>query len=105
LNQGRIWLDLWGIFWAGTAFALTSVVRKNFRFFKWYKGDSSVAKDGLAGLTFLMLVGVYYLVRAFMTGKYSLAFLGFGLVIAAGVVTYRQMGKGKKVIKWPWKGK
>ena len=48
--------------WAIVSFAIVSRVRKNFRFYAWYKGESSMAQEGLASLVFALLIGIYYLV-------------------------------------------
>lgn len=54
--------DLWAVLWAIASFAIVSRVRKNFRFYSWYKGEASVAQEGLASLVFGLLIGIYYLV-------------------------------------------
>lgn len=58
----RFPVDIWIIVWAIMVFAIVSRVRKNFRFYAWYKGESSMAQEGLASLIFGVMVGVYYLV-------------------------------------------
>ena len=54
-------VDVWILLWAIVTFAVVSRVRKNFRFYSWYKGDSSVVQEGLASIFFVMLAGVFYL--------------------------------------------
>jgi len=65
-TMARIPVDLWIFIWSLVTFAVVSRVRKNFRFYAWYKGESSVAKEGLAALIFVISVGVYYLVAGFI---------------------------------------
>ena len=54
--------EVWAVLWAIVSFAIVSRVRKNFRFYAWYKGESSMAQEGLASLVFALLIGIYYLV-------------------------------------------
>lgn len=56
----RIPVDLFIFAWSLITFAIVSRVRKNFRFYGWYKGESSVAREGLAALVFILCAGVYY---------------------------------------------
>lgn len=56
-------VDLWGFVWFVISFGICMRVRRNFRFYSWYKRDASVAKDGLAALIFLGMCGGYYLVK------------------------------------------
>ncbi len=58
--------DLWTFGWALLSFGIVSRVRKNFRFYSWYKGEASVARDGLASLTLGGLFGVYAMVAGFL---------------------------------------
>ncbi len=61
LNVGPSWpVSVWMFLWSLITFAIVSRVRKNFRFYEWYKGDSSVAQEGLATLMFGLLAGIYY---------------------------------------------
>lgn len=70
--EGRyIPVDLWGVIWGVVSFITVARVRKNFRFYSWYKGVSSLAKDGLATMFFVGLTGVYYLVRSFIDDSLS----------------------------------
>lgn len=59
-------VDLWGLVWAIVTFVVVSRVRKNFRFYSWYKGEASSAAEGLAGHVFLLLVGIYFAVAAWI---------------------------------------
>ena len=54
-------VNTWGAVWALASFVLASRVRKDFRFYAWYKGESSIAQEGLASLMFGASVGIYYL--------------------------------------------
>lgn len=55
------------VWWMGVAmtvysmlsFVMTLRVRKNFRFYAWYKGEASVAREGLASLLALALLGLW----------------------------------------------
>jgi len=97
-------VDLWGVIWGIISFVVVARVRKNFRFYSWYKGEASLAKDGLASLSFGALIGVYYLVRAFiddsllMVGKIPLiGIFGLGLLVLASYFIYARSGV---TIKW-----
>lgn len=62
-----IWqVNAWGLSWGIITFAVVSRVRKNFRFYGWYKGESSMAQDGLASLIFTLLIGIYFMVVAWI---------------------------------------
>lgn len=61
-----VWqVNVWGSVWALLTFVIVSRVRKNFRFYSWYKGESSTAQDGLASLMFILSVGIYYFIVSF----------------------------------------
>lgn len=62
----RIPVDVWILVWGIITFAVVSRVRKNFRFYSWYKGESSMAQEGLASLVFMLSVGVYYFVSTWI---------------------------------------
>jgi hypothetical protein len=96
----RIPVDLWIIVWAILTFAIVSRVRKNFRFYTWYKGESSTAQEGLASLIFTGLVGMYYLVVGWIrqptvkVGVLPIEFLtGLALIMIASYVIYRRVGR------------
>lgn len=62
-----IWqVNAWGAIWALITFVVVSRVRKDFRFYAWYKGESSMAQEGLASLIFVSLAGLYYMVMSFV---------------------------------------
>lgn len=80
--QANVWLLVWAI----VTFALVSRVRKNFRFYAWYKGESSMAAEGLASLIFVFSVGIYYLgMQQFIVG-------GLCVVISAFLI-YKRVGR------------
>jgi prolipoprotein diacylglyceryltransferase len=96
----RIPVDLWIIVWALITFAIVSRVRKNFRFYAWYKGEASTAQEGLASLIFVGLVGVYYLIVGWMRAPLGrIGFLpyefliGLTFVALAGYVIYSRVGR------------
>jgi prolipoprotein diacylglyceryltransferase len=79
--QANVWLLVWAI----VTFALVSRVRKNFRFYAWYKGQSSMAAEGLARLIFVFSVGIYYLgMQQFMIGGLCVAISAFLIYKRAG---------------------
>lgn len=88
--------DLWVVLWAVVSFAIVSRVRKNFRFYAWYKGESSMAQEGLASLVFGMLVGVYYLVApwivqgSWMIWKIPGEFVIGGLMVVASLILIKR---------------
>lgn len=101
----RIPVDAWILLWAIPTFATVSRVRKNFRFYSWYKGDSSMAQEGLASLVFVLLVGIYYGVLGWIgqtslrVGKMPGEFLIGVLVIA--ISTYlinRRVGRREDTV-------
>jgi phosphatidylglycerol:prolipoprotein diacylglycerol transferase len=96
----RIPVDIWIIVWSLITFAIVSRVRKNFRFYAWYKGESSTAQEGLASLIFAGLVGLYYLVVGWIrepiakVGAVPAEFLaGLALLLFAGYVIYHRVGR------------
>jgi len=94
LNRGQLSLDLVGVVMAALSFVVTTVVRKNFRFYVWYKGELSVARDGLAALVGLVIVGIYLVLRAAVTGWTGLSlFTGIGIVLMGAVMIVRRSGQ------------
>lgn len=91
------WVEGWGIVISVITFALTSRVRKDFRFYAWYKGQASVAKDGLAAWIWVGMMGISYLGVAGLTelGKISWQDLATGLVLLAvmGIGIYHNIGR------------
>lgn len=96
----RFPVDLVGLSIFLLTFGLTHYVRKNFRFFGWYKKASSEAKEGLAMLFFGLMTGVYYLIRGFLQAesvhiwKISLSsWIGAGLIIISLLFIYLRADK------------
>lgn len=96
----RFPVDLWGVFWFVITFGVTMRVRKNFRFYAWYKGDSSVAKDGLAFFVFGTMMGIYYLVRGLVDDGLIhvgiipvMSLLGLSLALACILLIMVRSGK------------
>lgn len=96
----RIPLDVLVIVWALFTFALVSRVRKNFRFYSWYKGEASTAQEGLAAHFFGVMVGVYYVMVGWMdqmTQKvwiFPVEFLlGLGIVLLFLYLIKQRSGK------------
>lgn len=93
-GSGRnVWVDGWLVVGALATFVIVSRVRKNFRFYAWYKGQASVAKDGLAGWIWVLLMGVICL------GLGGWWYLGGGLLLVAlaGSGIYANVGRHE-----PW---
>lgn len=66
-GSNPVWqVNLIASVWAFVTFIVVSRVRKNFRFYSWYKGESSIAQEGLAALMFMLSVGVYCAVISFV---------------------------------------
>lgn len=93
--------DVWSFIWSLITFGVVSRVRKNFRFYSWYKGEASVAKDGLAALCFGALVGLYYLGAGMIlegprVGAVPVLSLGgVGLGFLFGFMIYWRGGKNR----------
>lgn len=88
----RFPVDFVGMIFYIITFGITMRVRRNFRFYSWYKGDASVAKDGLAALIFLALSGTYYMIRGFVddalvhfAGIPAMSLVGLSMLILAGI--------------------
>ena len=97
----RIPGDVWSFIWSLITFGIVSRVRKNFRFYAWYKGEASVAKDGLAALCFGVMVGGYYLIAGVMLEGSRLgvvpimSLIGLGLVLCFSFMIYWRGGKNR----------
>ncbi len=90
----------WSILWAFATFIIVSSVRKNFRFYAWYKAEASVVREGLATLIFGMAIGIYYLVAPWLSPSSwkfkmipGLFFVGLLIVILSGYLIYRRVGR------------
>ena len=99
LSGRRVPVELFGMFFALFSLGITSRIRKEFRFYSWYKGESSVAKDGLASLAFLGLWGLFFTIRSFMVTGYAIGILpvqlllGIFMIVLAGVLVYKRVGR------------
>ena len=76
--------------WTILTFTIVVRVRKNFRFYSWYKGESSVAQDGLASLVFrvrwtLLAIGGIFGQRLWQ--------LGLVVALITPYVIYRRVGR------------
>lgn len=99
-TAARIPVDVWTMIWAIFTFAIVSRVRKNFRFYSWYKGESSIAQEGLAALVFAISVGVYYLVVGFIDSlNWKIGFVpgemlvGIALISLSSYIIYKRIGR------------
>jgi len=99
-TMAKIPVDVWILLWSIITFAIVSRVRKNFRFYSWYKGEASMAQDGLASLVFALFVGIYYLVLGFIgqviwkVGIVPGQFLiGTLIIIASFILINRRVGR------------
>ncbi len=85
-DVARLPIDIWTIIWAMITFAVVSKVRKNFRFYEWYKGEASVAQDGLAALIFLLSGGIYFMTYGWMVESAQMIWV-FPVHFVMGVLT------------------
>jgi len=97
----RIPADIWVLIWSIITFATTSRVRKNFRFYAWYKGESSMAQEGLASLVFGILAGIYFIVYSIIVDSSWLLFgkipvetvVGFLAILISTLVIKKRVGR------------
>ncbi len=96
--------DVWSVVWAILAYVIVFAVRKNFRFYAWYRRESTVAKDGLAALVFVAFSGLFYGVMGWITvqtvrlGPVPLmSIIGVGLIIIAIVGILLQRGGSGRI--------
>ncbi len=100
-TEKRIPVDVLAFVWSLVTFGVVSRVRKNFRFYSWYKGEASVAKEGLAALTFGLLLGIYWLSSGFVDdgvriyGVAVLSLVGLAIGVVAGCMIYLRSGKNR----------
>ena len=92
-SERRVPIDIWALIWAMLSFVVVSRVRKYFRFYSWYKGEASVAKDGLAGLIFVGLSGLYLAVAALLSSRTIV--WGVAILLFAGCMIYLRSGKNR----------
>ncbi len=93
-------VNVWGVVWAIISFVVVSRVRKNFRFYSWYKGEASVAQDGLAVLMLGQLVGLYYMVVGYLGQTLMRVWvipieliLGLVIVMFTSFLIYKRVGR------------
>lgn len=105
----RIPVDAWTFVWSLVTFGIVSRVRKQFRFFAWYKRDASVAKDGLSFLTFLFLGGIYMVLAGLLDDvKWKIgvvpgvSLVGAVVLLLAATSVYMRSGKdrGEDLLQW-----
>lgn len=102
LNTNASWLMIaFNILWSIAMFVLVFRVRKNFRFYSWYKGESSTAQEGLATLVYVIGVGMYYLLRMAIVGQLQILELVSGVVlIVAGAYAIEQRVGRRDATLW-----
>lgn len=90
-------LDWWGVGWAVITFAILSKVRKSFRFYAWYKGNASVARDGLTAFLASGLIGVWGVGGGIILTNWF--YLGGGLVVIllSMVAIYHNIGHRENI--------
>lgn len=99
------YVDWWSFGWALMTFLVVSRVRKNFRFYSWYKGETSTVAEGLAGHVFLLLIGVFFSVRVWLSVANWMVWripgeflIGLSLIlVSVGMVKQRV---GKRDLGW-----
>jgi prolipoprotein diacylglyceryltransferase len=96
----RFPVDIWILVWALVTFGVVSSVRKNFRFYSWYKAEASVVREGLATLIFVAAVGLYYIGTSMLVEPaWRLVIvpgeliLGLFLLLLSGYLIYRRVGR------------
>ncbi len=97
-------VDLWGVVWFGLSWWLTLKVRREFRFYEWYKGKRRTAKEGLSFMVFVVMVGFYYLGDYWFKNQSYYCWIGLGLVLGGLGGVYYLAGK-KLELKVEWKTK
>lgn len=108
-SDKRLSVDFWTLLWGIFTFGVVSRVRKQFRFFAWYKGEASTAKEGLAFLFLLLLTGFYLMVAGLIDDVRfkiwvipGITLLGFLLVLASGAIIYFRSGRARQVDLLQW---
>lgn len=99
-NSGKYFswsIDALSVIYAVIMFVIVYRIRKNFRFYAWYKGDKAIARDGLSALSFVLLVGIYYICRFFLENTYYLPILGFGIVAMITSLLGIYLRSGRKI--------
>ncbi|TXH00743.1 MAG: hypothetical protein E6R05_06560 [Candidatus Moraniibacteriota bacterium] len=98
----RLPLDILTFFWSLISFGVVSRVRKNFRFYGWYKGGASVAKDGLTALVGGMLFGTYLVIIGLLDDNVKKIFnvslvslMGTGILLLMSCMIYMRIGRNR----------
>lgn len=73
-------------------------VKKNFRFYQWYKGEESVARDGLAASLATLLGGVYLLL-SLIGGALDYVRLAEGVVVTLLGIYAIMARRGRKKVR------
>jgi len=73
-------LNILNVVWAILMFVLVFRVRKDFRFYSWYKGEASTAQEGLASLVYVLGIGIYFLLKS------AIGFVSIAEIIGAVVM-------------------
>lgn len=85
--QASTWLIVWSIL----TFGIVARVRKNFRFYGWYKGESSIAQEGLATLVHGTLIGFYYLIAGLFGQTWWQ--VGIPVILICGYLIEKRVGR------------
>ena len=90
-NLSSWWLAAVRLGWALVTFGVVARVKKEFRFYQWYKGYLSVARDGLAALTFLFSLGLYVIGAAIVSWPNWIAAVQGGVIASVAIcgIIYR----------------
>ncbi|MEI6690887.1 MAG: prolipoprotein diacylglyceryl transferase family protein [bacterium] len=97
--EPRLPLDIVQILWAGIYFVVVSHVRKNFRFFAWYRNDRTVAADGLPTLVAMAMGGMLYIIRGLLENSWKVGGVSYYLlggvmvVLISSVLIYFSSGR------------
>jgi len=94
-GERPLWWRVTALVLAVISFLFVAKVRSEFRFYRWYKGEQSVARDGLASLFYLVMMGLYGVVSGVLfTIDYTRIIVGsLGVVLGlCGIILRR----GKK---------
>ena len=92
LHDPSLWLSgIVQLGWALLTFGVVARVKKQFRFYQWYKGYLSVARDGLAALIFFFSLGLYTLGTAVAAWPDWVGVIGGVVVMVAALcgIIYR----------------
>lgn len=79
-------------------FVVTYRVRKNFRFYSWYKGEKGVPPEGLAAKVLVMMAGLYFLLGGLAQAElnFYMVFVGVIFIFAGAISIF--ISSGRKII-------